>query len=428
MKKALYFLVAVVVLGLVFSACSKDDGPAPKPDTDPTPENRAPEAFSLTSPEHGAETEALRPEFSWQAATDPDGDAVAYDLLLGKGAGLTPDSLMARGILETTYTPEQDLPATGEYQWQVIAKDDKGGMIASGVFAFTVARPVRLKDAQKVDVANAFIGREKHAAVVFDDRMFILGGFGNGQNLNDSPSSTDGKDWVEGGSQSNNRYTARGYHRASVFKDAIYITGGLADSFESDVWISTDGSIWTPLEQDQEKPYVSRAEHTFTVHGEKLWLIGGSNGGGVLADIWSSSDGQQWELEVEEAPFGKRNFHQTVSFKDKLWVIGGFENFQPKNDVWSSTDGAVWEQVTPDAPFSPRANHQVLVFDEKIWLIGSGTENDIWYSEDGVNWIEATPENSFEPKNEFAALFYQGTIWILGGSGTNEVWRIDIEN
>lgn len=416
-SEKIYLMAITALLAL---SCSKDDGPMPNK-TEPKPENRPPEAFTLTSPEDGAEKAPLRPEFSWQAATDPDGDAVAYDLLLGEGS--EPDSLVAKGILETKYTPKQDLQGGTDYRWQVVAKDGKGGEKASGVFAFTATGPVNLKDAQKLQTQNPFLSRENHASVIFNDQMFVLGGFGNGTALNDFLFSTDGIDWVQPPSMS--EYTARFFHRAVVFQDAIWIAGGLASDFENDVWRSNDGVGWTSLAQEQ--PYVTRAEHTLTAYDDRLWLVGGNNGSGKLADVWSSSDGKNWQLEIVEAPFGKRNFHQTVSFKGKLWLIGGFQGNDPKNDVWSSTDGKQWEEVTPNAAFSPRAFHQVLVFDDKLWVIGSGTDNDIWYSEDGVDWIEATPENSFEPKNGFTALYYKNAIWILGGSSTNEVWRINVE-
>jgi hypothetical protein len=114
-----------------------------------------------------------------------------------------------------------------------------------------------------------------------------------------------------------------------------------------------------------------------------------------LSDVWSSSDGAIWELAIEEAPFGKRNFHQAMAFKDKLWVIGGIDedengNAQFKNDVWSSTDGINWELEIENALFSPRGFHKALIFDNKIWVIGGGGDtgsvNDIWYSEDGMEW------------------------------------------
>ena len=398
-------------------ACSQDDGGGTNLPL-PNPNNHAPEPFNLVAVTDNSEDVFPNPSFSWDAATDPDGDSVTYDFFLDTQS--EPEVKMAEGTTTSYRVPDSlALCRARTYYWKVVAKDDKGGETSSEIFSFTVRT---LNDAEQFTSKGTLLKRNNHASVVFNDEMWVLGGFVDQVASNDNRKST-GTDWAGLASTPSELYTERFFHAATSFGDKIWITGGVVADFANDVWNSPDGKVWTQLDQDQE--YIKRAEHSLSVFDSKLWIIGGSNGTGKLADVWSSSDGATWEQVIAEAPFGKRNFHQTVAFNGKLWVIGGFDDAGAKNDVWSSADGSSWVEETPIAQFSPRGFHKTLVFDDKIWVIGSGTENDIWYSEDGVEWFDASPENSFPTKDGFTALFYKGKIWILGGSNTSEVWEID---
>ena len=368
--KAKHIIFATTLL--LITACSKDDGGGSNvqlPDSD----NRSPEPFNLVSVGDNSVDIDPNPTFSWDAATDPDGDTVTYDLFLDSHA--EPQTKMAEDLGDTSFKVSDSLALCRArvYFWKVVAKDGKGGVASSEIFSFTTRT---LIDAEQITNKGDFSKRNNHASVVFNNEMWVLGGFVNQVASNDNRKST-GADWAGLASTSSELYTERFFHAAVSFSDKIWITGGVLADFANDVWNTPDGKVWTQVNQDEE--YIKRAEHTLTVFDGKLWIIGGSNGTGKLADVWSSSDGVTWEKIVEEAPFAKRNFHQTVAFNGKLWVIGGIDDVKAKNDVWSSTDGSNWVEETLNAQFSPRGFHKALVFDNKIWVIGSGTKNDIWY-------------------------------------------------
>ena len=74
---------------------------------------------------------------------------------------------------------------------------------------------------------------------------------------------------------------------------------------------------------------------------------------------------------------------------NRLWLVGGFDGGARQNDVWWSQDGKDWTEVTGSADFSPRNAHRVVAHNDKLWVIGGwdGTlKNDVWQSEDGENW------------------------------------------
>lgn len=409
---------SIFLMGVLFLiSCGNDDRAIP----DPNQANDPPSSFRLINVPDGSIDVTPTPTLDWEAALDPDGNPVTYDLYLDPNEVT---AKIAENITGTTFTlePTLALSLARTYNWKVVAKDGKGGETSSAIFSFKVKG---LDDAKKLDAQTPFYPIENHASEVFDQKMWVLGGFDKGEASGTPWESSDGKNWSILIVGSEERFTPRFFHAATVFEDTLWVAGGVAQgSFASDIWYSKNGGRWNKL--DQNIGFTERAEHTLTSYNNKMWIIGGSNNSGKLGDVYASSDGASWTRTTELAEFGKRNFHQTVAFHDKLWVIGGIgDNGDFKNDVWNSTDGISWNEVTAHAEFSPRGFHKALVFNDKIWVIGSGTENDIWYSEDGEEWYDATPKNSFPPKNGFTTLFFQNKIWILGGSATNEVWTID---
>jgi len=80
MKKIFLNLVLVgsIVVPVLLSSCNKG-----KDKPEPAPANQAPNSFDLVGVANGASNVDLMPNFSWTAATDPDGDTVTYDLYIG---------------------------------------------------------------------------------------------------------------------------------------------------------------------------------------------------------------------------------------------------------------------------------------------------------------------------------------------------------
>jgi hypothetical protein len=147
-------------------------------------------------------------------------------------------------------------------------------------------------------------------------------------------------------------------------------------------------------------------------------------------DVWSSSDGKQWNLVAQEAPWKHSDLPMSVVFQDKMWLLGGWYNgrlpgHSASNQVWSSTDGVKWELVTDHAGWSPRIAAGVVEFQGKLWILG-GTENyyfgdekslkgDVWSSADGKEWKQETAQAPWSPRAYHAAVVHAGRMWVLGG-------------
>jgi len=243
-------------------------------------------------------------------------------------------------------------------------------------FAFTSADGVRWTRTP----ANAAWGeRYRPAVAFFKGRMWFFGGrSGTVQNPtfhDDVWSSENGADWKRVTPSAG--WTPRWDHSALIFGDKLWVLGGFGrDGYADDIWFTPDGVNWTRA--TEKAPWSKWKYRSFVVFRDRIWAIGFHVGN----DVWSSSDGANWQQATPNAgwPASSRYKHAVV-FQGLLWVMGGADakgNFE--NDVWLSTDGVRWEQFTPRAPWNPRAANYSVVFQKKLWIFGGkNADDDAWY-------------------------------------------------
>ncbi|MDH3343248.1 MAG: hypothetical protein OEM07_05955, partial [Gammaproteobacteria bacterium] len=280
-----------------------------------------------------------------------------------------------------------------------------------------------------------FSARSDHQTVTFNDgsgtKLWVIAGT-EGTLVNDVWSSSDGKNWTKKTEES--VFSARRSHQAVSFNNGsgnkLWLIGGDDGKKSNDVWSSSDGISWT--QETANAAFSERKNHQVIRFndgsGDKLWLIGGKNGE-YKSDVWSSSDAINWQQETASAAFSARSNHQVISFNDgqgdRLWLIGG-DDGEVRNDIWSSSDGKNWQQETANAAFSARNHFQVVRFNDghgdKLWLIGgrnSSFKNDVWSSSDGVNWVQQTASAAFSARKFHQVItFNDGSgdkIWLIGG-------------
>ena len=275
----------------------------------------------------------------------------------------------------------------------------------------------------------AFSPREGHTSLLFDSRMWVIGGGTYGPPYgHDVWYSTNGKDWFLATGEAG--FIGRKFHASVIFDNKMWVIGGYNGSNNlNDVWYSSDGVNWTLA--TAEAGFSGRSGHGTVVFNNKLWVVGGGTfDGGFnnrLNDVWSSLDGISWTREVVSAPFAPRADHTSVVYDGKIWVIGGFPAF---NDVWYSSNGTSWEAATTSAAFDGRGGHASVVYDNKIWVIGGDAggvnpyRNDVWSSANGKDWTEEA--YSGFPGRRYLSSIITDKIWIMGGYSPtmfyNDVW------
>ncbi|MEX1190598.1 MAG: hypothetical protein WEA99_01410, partial [Brumimicrobium sp.] len=220
----------------------------------------------------------------------------------------------------------------------------------------------------------------------------------------------------------NTDFKGRTGHGCVVFNNKIYIIGGVnvvnSTAYNlNDVWSSSDGQNWT--EEVSEAPFPKRAYHAVLVHDNKLWVIGGrTNGYDLLNDVWYSSDGVNWVEATSNAPFSKRQFHQAISFQNDIYLTGGGVVLDD-GDVWKSSDGITWTLITETAAIGGRTHHRLDVYDNKIWLFSGSLDGyqkrDVWYSGDAINWTEVNVEEPFTNRMDASSFIYNNKFFTLGG-------------
>ncbi len=269
--------------------------------------------------------------------------------------------------------------------------------------------------------ANAqWSARASHTSVVFDNKMWVLGGL-----RNDVWYSTNGATWTQATASAG--WSVRHNHTSVVFDNKMWVLGGHdASGLRNDVWYSTNGVTWT--QATASAGWSARHNHTSVVFDNKMWVLGGWDalvGGAFLNDVWYSTNGVTWTQATANAGWTARRGHASVVFDNRIWLLGGADVSSRKNDVWYSTNGATWTQATANAQWSARWFHASAVFDNKMWVLGGNSLNDVWYSTNGVTWTQATANAGWSARFSHTSVAFDNKIWVLGGYDggyRNDVW------
>jgi len=283
--------------------------------------------------------------------------------------------------------------------------------------------------------AAAFPGRYMHASVVYNNDLWVIGGWSGGSVFSDVWNSPDGINWTQ--TNASAPFGPRAAPTGLVFDDGsgskMWLLGGtdLSSNFFGDVWKSTDGITWT---QATASGFPVRTAHTSVVFNGKMWVIAGgySYGVGGLArnDVFSSPDGVTWTQATANAAFSARSAHQSVVFNNKMWVIGGSNASGSTwyNDVWSSPDGINWTLATASAGFTVREGFACQVFNGRIWVF-SGPNPDVWSSTDGVTWTQVLTPAPFGNRIYPTSAIFNNEIWLIAGANIyvptyyNDTWH-----
>ncbi len=228
--------------------------------------------------------------------------------------------------------------------------------------------------------------------LVFQDKMWFMGGWYNGLLPGRSASnevwwSTDGTEWQQATQKAG--WTPRLAAGAVVFKDRMWILGGSEDYFskkrghlKNDVWYSANGKEWELVTTNAG--WSPRAFHQALVFGDRIWILGGgeqiSRGPGRFNDVWCSEDGAHWTRVTQAAPWETRSWFSSVVYRDRMWVLGGFSDASiPSHhinyaDLWYSEDGRSWTALRSEVIWTARHEHSALVFKDKIWVFGGKSD------------------------------------------------------
>jgi hypothetical protein len=338
-------------------------------------------------------------------------------------------------------------------------------------------------------VRNAEWGnRYDHAAVSFNDKIWVLGGYNGGITFGDTYyedvwSSEDGEKWTEELEVA--PWHGRRGHSVVVHDagdgEAMYLIGGFEvdeetgyRQYTNDVWRSIDGKNWSQIKERTEPPLDSlydwypRMEHSCVVKsidGEDfVYLVAGRsmrediNGRFATIyhnDVWRSQDLINWE-RIDNNNYGIRG-DQAFALdpsSGRMYMQGGTHGFVFTSEnnsehpiegwelLWYSDDGKNWNALTDTTGFDPatlwRSSHQIVYYNNSLWgfpgkttstehyLFGNTQYHTIWRYHNNGEWEVDSNGAAFDPRHGYAALVHDDKVWILGGFTSNSGQANDV--
>lgn len=118
--KSIFKIWTIITVSVFLFACSGSDDNTP----DPQPINNAPDKPIITTPSNNLLCIDNIVQFQWQAATDPDGDNVSYQLQIATNNQFTENVQNSSNIAGTSY--QLTLNKGVAYYWRVKTIDSKG--------------------------------------------------------------------------------------------------------------------------------------------------------------------------------------------------------------------------------------------------------------------------------------------------------------
>lgn len=433
----LFLKPIVVCFALLWLGCSSDDnGNGAIVDDDDSVGGETPiETLATLSPANNESPVSKTPTMSWE---NYDSDQpVTYSLLLGSSESTLTE--IESGLTVTSYDigAANALDLNTEYFWQIIAYED-GEMIAeSEVQTFTT----ELISPSLITEDAAYGARKAAGVEVFDDKIWVIGGRNDADvALTDIWSSDDGENWtLEGDLPFGGIYG----HELIVFNGKLWIYGGTSEGILSNkIFSSEDGIAW--VEETETAPFIQYQNSKFEVLGDRIFRIAGYSGD--IDDlsperyVYSSIDGLNWNLEIENHGFDTKYSFQLESLNENLY------SFEPNPDLdieeistRTSTDGINWSSPAVSEIRERGINSvRTVVLDGKIILMttpvdGPNSDSTFYESSTGVDWMAATTIDSVPIRAIFYALVnLNGELFAIGGTQrsnfsttNNTVWKLN---
>jgi hypothetical protein len=169
--------------------------------------------------------------------------------------------------------------------------------------------------------ATPFVGRSDHCMASFMGKLVILGGAIGGGYTNQVWSSVDyGKTWVREMPRTK-IWEERSGALCLVYNNRLWIMGGEGGMVGyNDVWYTQNLQDWVKVAADPE--WLPRAFFEGCVYDNRMFFVGGKGGPGVtFKDVWFSRDGEMWEKSFD-LPNGVSDT-AVVPLDNRLFVYAG---------------------------------------------------------------------------------------------------------
>ena len=299
---------------------------------------------------------------------------------------------------------------------------------------FVLLTAVSLFGQNKSTDGRQYSGRSRHHFIVFQDKMFIIGGnYGymqqNMKYHNDVWMSQNVLTWER--VAVNIVDPPRENFAVAVFDDRIWLTGGycgIEGEYLNDMWYSEDGRKWIKAVNNTDYPPRSKA--TLVVKDERMFLLGGVDEETMFEDVYYSDNAIDWEQLSDGNDIACAVQRQALVFNNDIYL------FCPDHGILTSADGESWEQADIPDFIKTRKDYAAAVLNDKLYLSGgekifknsnfNDALNDLWVTDDGVNWEKVEPNHRvldlnmpeyrrFPKRSRHSMIAFNNKLYITGG-------------
>lgn len=226
--------------------------------------------------------------------------------------------------------------------------------------------------------------RYKHSACIYENMMYIFGGWDSSGKLNDMYRYIfDRNEWEIVHCDSPPR--PRSAHSVAVYQKMMYLFGGIGDNKFNDMHrFSFKTNQWSVVNQRNPPPRRSSygGAHIFN---DRLYILCGL-GCGKFNDCHSFDFRTlEWtELKYNDSRDtpAKRGRHSCVLAGENLYMFGGYVGIERSNQLFVlNLQTHKWQQLkfTENVP-TPREAHSAIMHNGYMWLFG-GWHDHGWYND-----------------------------------------------
>ena len=265
-------------------------------------------------------------------------------------------------------------------------------------------------------------GRHDHKAVVYEDKMYVVGG-----HLSSAPQLWEYNITDMVWEQKTSANTNRTLFVSVEYNGKIYLCLGRASSALSSVSVYDIASnSWSNGTSAQ----TSLQECAGCVYNGVIYLHGGRDTTSTYRNylIAYDIDSNVWSWKTAGAT--ARIGHTMIPYNGKLYIFGGVNGSTLYNDVWEyNLTTNIWTQKTSGATI--RKYHTAIEYGGKMYIFGGTTElgyntASLWeYDTQNNTWTQK--EYGPSDRSQHSAVEYNGKMYTYGGySALNTLFEYDI--
>ena len=273
-------------------------------------------------------------------------------------------------------------------------------------------------------------GRQGHASVAFDDVLYVLGGAAPAAVTNIQRATLEANGSLSPFSMLSAVTSGMTWDSMALWGRALFSTGGISLFASDQVWGSTFSPLGTVGPSSATSALLSpRDSHTAVTANEFLYVLGGQNDAGFLAEVLAAPvhpSGTLGTFAPTTPLTAARKLHASAVHRDFVYVVGGEDGTGLRSDVHVARalpDGGLSSFAATSSLPTARRGHASASHGGMLYVTGG------YDSVNRLTEVQAAPIladgtlGSFSATSSFSTareghttLVYNGHLYVVGGT------------